>query len=406
MISFSLSLSDSPARVLALALATPILLPLLSPDAQAETSKPGAWRGQSLTEFATEENQAMQWTIVNDGVMGGRSKGNLEISEEGIARFWGDLSLENNGGFSTMRTENVDFDLSKDLGLLLLVKGDGRTYEARLESSARFLTWKVSFAGEFETKAGEWHQVKIPFESFRGGFRGRDLPKAKLDPSQIGRLGILLADKQAGPFNLEVKWIRTYGKGQGNFQASSEKGKPENKQQTTAKSSSQEKSSDPTETKSKHPDKQLPITAPVVKKTSGERNLIDTAVEDGRFTPFKAALDAAELTTFFQWDNPLTLFVPTDDAFAKLPKGTLESLLQPENKTKLVAILSQHVAPGAATLADALWVVEVDPVKGGPLSVTFDEGMIRVNQATLIDADIRCSDGIIHAIDTVILPME
>ena len=335
-------------------------------------SREASWRGQSVTEFTPAENEALGWRIVNDGVMGGLSEGSVEFTKDGTMRFSGNLSLKNNGGFSTARSESLDLNLSNDLGLLLLVKGDGRTYEARLDSDARYRGNPVSFAGKFSTTPGKWEQVKIPFASFEGSWRGTELPDAKLDPSVIERLWIMMADKQEGPFDLEIQWVRTYGKGQGNF----------------------------TERQAK-PDSETEVTAP-----GDSTRIIATAVADGRFTILKKALDAAGLTPFFQWDNPLTVFAPTDEAFAKLPDGVLEDLLKPENKQKLTAILSYHVAPGASEVADALQASKVEVVQNRTLKVAFSDGRVRVNDAALIDGDIECSDGIIHVIDTVLLPPE
>ena len=132
-------------------------------------------------------------------------------------KFSGMLSLENNGGFSTFRSREVDLNLSNDLGLLLRVKGDGRTYQARLATDARYRGMEVSFSADFVAKKGEWLEVKIPFTDFKGNFRGTDLPKQKLDPSMIRRVGILLSDKTQAPFDIEIDHIRTYGKGQGKF---------------------------------------------------------------------------------------------------------------------------------------------------------------------------------------------
>lgn len=332
-------------------------------------SDPAAWRGQSITEFDPAQSDELGWEIVNDGVMGGLSKGKVEITSEGTMRFSGNLSLKNNGGFSTVRSNDVRLNLSNDLGLLLRVRGDGRTYEARLASDARHRGMEVSFMGEFKTTKGEWTQVKVPFDSFKGSFRGMDLPDKVLDPSQIQRIGILLADKQEGPFELEVDWIRTYGKGQGDFVA-----------------------------------RETDAPAAAESAEAGTSSLIETAVADGRFKTLKAALDAAGLTTFFQWDNKLTVFAPTDEAFAKLPDGTLEDLLEPENKEKLVKILSYHVSAGDNRLADALKASEVETVQGSPLEIAFSDGRVRVNNASVIDADVGCSDGVIHVIDTVLLP--
>jgi len=332
-----------------------------------EDSKPWAWRGQTIAEFDEGEFAGPDWGIVNDGVMGGLSQGKVDISDDGIMTFSGTLSLENNGGFSLVESGPVDRNLSNDLGILLLVKGDGREYEVRLESDALFRGMPVSFSGKFATTQGEWQQVKVPFSEFRGSWRGRDLPEETLNPATINRVGIILADKKAGPFTLEVDWIRTYGKGQGEFTERTDK----------------------------------PESQPAAE---GPQKLIATAVADGRFTTLKAALDAARLTTFFQWDNKLTVFAPTDEAFAKLPEGTLDELLKPENKDRLVAVLSHHVHAGSKSLAEALSEGSVSTIEKTPLSVRFAEGRVKINEATLVQADIECSDGTIHVIDTVLIP--
>lgn len=345
-------------------------LPFLLPGAALAELKPGAWRGQSITEFSVEENERMKWTIVNDGVMGGLSQATVEHTEGGSMKFTGTLSLENNGGFSSVRSGPVDLNLSNDLGILLLVKGDGRTYQVRLESDARYRNWPVSFAGEFETVAGEWKQVKVPFKSFRGGFRGLDLPDAVLDPADIREVSLLLADKKPGPFALEVAWIRTYGKGQGDY-------------------------------RERKPVEQGP-EAPI--STESELSVIERTERESRLSIFKKALDSAGLTVFFGWDNPKTVFAPSDEAFSKLPEGTLERLLDPANKEMLVEILSHHVVSGSHSLASGLEEGALDPVRGGPVSMRFREGRVRVGEAALIDADLRCRDGMVHVIDSVLIP--
>ncbi|NNM29642.1 MAG: CIA30 family protein [Akkermansiaceae bacterium] len=168
---------------------------------------------RSITEFKKEEDAKFQWTVVDDGVMGGLSKGKMAIVDAGVLRFEGVLSLENNGGFSSIRTGRFDtMDLAAHKGLVLRVKGDGRTYQVRLETDARFRgTMAVSFSADLPTTKGEWTEVKVPFKNFRGSWRGRDLPDAKFDPGKIQRLGLLLGDKKPGPFRMEVDWIRAYG---------------------------------------------------------------------------------------------------------------------------------------------------------------------------------------------------
>ena len=164
--------------------------------------------GQSITEF--DGKDGMEWQVVNDGVMGGLSEGKLTQSATGTMIFSGMLSLENNGGFSTFRSGDLKLDLSGDLGLLLRVKGDGRTYQARLATDALFRGMEVSFAADFATQKGEWIEVKVPFASFKGSFRGLDLPKEKLEPAKVRRISILLGDKKQGPFELEIDSIQTY----------------------------------------------------------------------------------------------------------------------------------------------------------------------------------------------------
>lgn len=173
--------------------------------------EPSVRPGRSIAEF--DGADAMKWTIVDDGVMGGLSQGRLTPNQTGTVTFSGTLSLENNGGFSSFRSGDVALDLSSDPGLVLRVKGDGRTYQVRLATDARYRGMEVSFSAEFATTKGEWIEVKVPFAEFKGSFRGIDLPDHKFDPSKIRRLGILLGDKKQAPFEIEIDSIRTYAAG-------------------------------------------------------------------------------------------------------------------------------------------------------------------------------------------------
>lgn len=166
---------------------------------------------QSVTEFTPEESEKLDWSIVDDGVMGGLSQGKREIGKDGILRFFGTLSLENNGGFSSLRTGNVNLDLSGAEGVVLRVKGDGRTYLVRLGTDAEYRGREMSFQTGFPTEKGQWTEVKVPFGRFVGTWRGTELPDNTFDSTKIRRLGLQLADKKAGPFELQVDWIRTYG---------------------------------------------------------------------------------------------------------------------------------------------------------------------------------------------------
>ena len=165
---------------------------------------------QSVAEFTPEESEILDWRIVDDGVMGGLSQGQREISKDGILRFFGTLSLENNGGFSSLRTGDVKMDGSGGAGVILRVKGDGRTYQLRFGTDAEYSGREMSFQAGFPTEKDKWTEVKVPFRSFVGTWRGMDLPDKTFDPAKIRRLGLQMADKKKGPFELRVDWIRTY----------------------------------------------------------------------------------------------------------------------------------------------------------------------------------------------------
>jgi monofunctional biosynthetic peptidoglycan transglycosylase len=170
----------------------------------------GKAQAGSVAEFTSYEIKSLGWGIVDDGVMGGLSQGRYEITKEGILRFFGTLSLENNGGFSSLRSQNVQMDWSGVEGLILRVKGDGRNYQIRLSTDAEYRGGEVSFQAEFATKKGEWIEIKIPFKNLLGSWRGVKLPDKTFDAAKVRRIGLLLGDKQQGPFELQVDWIRTY----------------------------------------------------------------------------------------------------------------------------------------------------------------------------------------------------
>ncbi len=133
-------------------------------------------------------------------------------------------------------------------------------------------------------------------------------------------------------------------------------------------------------------------------------DILDTAVSAGQFNTLVTAVKAAGLVDTLKGDGPFTVFAPTDEAFAKLPAGTVEDLLKPENKDQLVAILTYHVVPGKIMSADiAGKTAMVETVQGGKLSVDATDG-VTVGKAKVISADIETSNGVIHVIDTVVLP--
>lgn len=138
-------------------------------------------------------------------------------------------------------------------------------------------------------------------------------------------------------------------------------------------------------------------------KNSGH-DIVATAIEAGQFKTLATALDAADLIETLQGEGPFTVFAPTDEAFARLPAGTVESLLEPENRDQLVAILTYHVVPGKVLAADVVKLDEATTVNGSDLAIKVADGSVRVNDATVVTADVLASNGVIHIVDTVILP--
>ncbi len=137
------------------------------------------------------------------------------------------------------------------------------------------------------------------------------------------------------------------------------------------------------------------------------KTIVETATDAGQFKTLVAAVDAAGLTETLEGKGPFTVFAPTDAAFAKLPDGTVESLLKPENKEKLTEILTYHVVSGEVT-SDAVSPsepAELETVQGQSLSVAAKDGKVVVNDtAEVVSADVKASNGVIHAIDTVLMP--
>ncbi len=141
-------------------------------------------------------------------------------------------------------------------------------------------------------------------------------------------------------------------------------------------------------------------------KEAASKDIVDTAVAAGSFTTLVAAAKAAGLEQTLRGDGPFTVFAPNDDAFAKLPEGTVEDLLKPENKAKLAGILTYHVVSGAAVQSSDLTDgQQVTTVQGGKLAVSLKDG-VTIGTAKVVTPDIESSNGVIHVIDTVLLPPE
>jgi uncharacterized surface protein with fasciclin (FAS1) repeats len=139
---------------------------------------------------------------------------------------------------------------------------------------------------------------------------------------------------------------------------------------------------------------------------TGDKDIVDTAVAAGSFTTLAKALQAADLIETLKGTGPFTVFAPTDQAFAKLPAGTLEALLKPENKRKLQRVLTSHVVAGRVMAADVVKTSSVKAVSGETLTIASADGGVTVDGAKVVKTDIAATNGVIHVIDSVIVPKD
>jgi len=151
-----------------------------------------------------------------------------------------------------------------------------------------------------------------------------------------------------------------------------------------------------------------PPSAPMTTETSeaaeAPKDIVDTAVAAGSFDTLVAAVQAADLVETLKGEGPFTVFAPTDEAFAKLPPGTLDDLLKPESKEKLTAILTYHVVAGKVMAADVVGLESATTVNGADLSIAVEGDTVMVDGAKVVQTDIECSNGVIHVIDAVVVP--
>jgi uncharacterized surface protein with fasciclin (FAS1) repeats len=148
----------------------------------------------------------------------------------------------------------------------------------------------------------------------------------------------------------------------------------------------------------------IALAASAAPAAAAEMDIVDTAVAAGSFETLVTAVQAADLAETLKGEGPFTVFAPTDDAFAKLPEGTVADLLKPENKDRLTEILTYHVVPGKVMSSDiAGQALEAETVNGAPLPIDATEG-VTAGGASVVQADVEASNGVIHVVDEVILP--
>lgn len=161
----------------------------------------------SIFEFE-KSDEINSWRIVNDGVMGGLSQSKITWNEkENTLGFSGAVSLENNGGFASVRAIPQNFDQKKFKKIKLRVKGDGKIYQFRMRSTRNFDG--IAYTLDFETEKDKWKEIELAIDDFRPTFRGRVYPQyGKFNSSELQQIGILIANKQVGKFHLELDWVR------------------------------------------------------------------------------------------------------------------------------------------------------------------------------------------------------
>jgi monofunctional biosynthetic peptidoglycan transglycosylase len=161
---------------------------------------------QPLLDFVGPD-AAQKWQAVNDGVMGGVSEGRFKITADKTMEFSGRLSLDNNGGFASVRTKPTDFDIKSGDALVVRVKGDGREYVLNIYTKSRRMAF--SYRAPLPTTRDEWTEVSVPLGEFiPTAFGNRVKGMGPVEPDQINSLGFMLSDKKPGPFKLEVDWVK------------------------------------------------------------------------------------------------------------------------------------------------------------------------------------------------------
>lgn len=163
---------------------------------------------EAIIYFDTTK-EIQKWFSINDDVMGGLSTSQIHLTEQGTAIFTGTLSLENNGGFASVRTPVYGHPLDRSEGLAIRVKGDGHRYKLRIHTDDR---WDgIAYSADFTTVDGEWMTVHVPFDKFIPTFRGWRVPDAPaITAGMVRQIGLMIADKQTGPFRLEIDSIVAY----------------------------------------------------------------------------------------------------------------------------------------------------------------------------------------------------
>lgn len=289
------------------------------------------------------------WRVVLDGVMGGRSTGRVTQPEAGILRFAGELSLENNGGFSQTQTMLPEASLKGATGIQARVRGDGRTYQFDVRcSDVRMMAG--SFQTNFTTVAGEWVTIELPFEQFRLYSFGRLVPNApKLTPARVESIGVTLGDKKPGAFQLDIDFVRAMG------------------------------------SKVDAPASRADLAS--VAKSAGLTTLLSLVELSGLQLPA---------------GGRVTIFAPTNEAFAAIPADKVKFLTSEAGRSTLQAILKNHILPMAIDSGSLLQRRGVLALSGQNLVI--DGEALKIAGASLLKTDVPFDSGVVYVIDRVMIP--
>lgn len=298
------------------------------------------------------------WRVVLDGVMGGRSSGRITQGDPDKLVFSGKLSLANNGGFSQIRTNIPEGTLADQDGIAIKLLGDGRSYQFDIRvSNVRLMAG--GFQAQFDTVDGEWKTIELPFEDFRLYSFGRRVPRAPvLDPAKIESIGLTLADKKPGDFRVEIDSIRSYD-------ASESIGSEQISNQATSKPSLSS-----------------------VADSAGLSTLMQLIERSGIELPE---------------GEQVTILAPSEAAFSNLPKETIEFLVSPDGTDTLQTILSNHVVIGVIRSNELLNKRSLKSLAGQSLPIELANGL-SVAGARFESVDVEFDQGVVHVIDTVLVP--
>jgi NADH dehydrogenase [ubiquinone] 1 alpha subcomplex assembly factor 1 len=309
----------------------------------------------SIHDFSRED--ASRFTCVNDTVMGGRSASKVEALDGGTLRFSGKLSLENNGGFTSFQSRGARYEIGESDGLLVRVKGDGRKYIFSIDLAGTPIP-AGGYWQEFATEKDRWIDVRFPYEKFVPTSFGRELRGLDpVTPDRITGLAFYLYDKKEGAFEVEFDSIRTYRN-----------------------------------------------TADAAVATGDAGAKADSGLLPAECSTLGSLLEKTGLDAAVAKLDGFTLFAPTDAAFQKLPSDVVAALLSPENSSALRKVLLHHVVAAPVTAWNAARLDSADVLDGGTVAIAKDGDTLSIGGARVTAADRLRGVGVIHVIDSVIVP--